>query len=214
MRARREPLRIFTSARSAGVIDLDDRLDAVDLALVEVVDLLADLAHAGQHPQQLAERAHLAQGLHLGQEVLEGEVLAGQHLAGHLLGLFGVERLLGLLDEGEHVAHVEDPRGHAVGVEQLEVGELLAGGREHDRHAGDRDHGQRGAAAGVAVELGEHDAVEADALVEGLRGGHRVLADHRVDHEQRLVGLHGVADLAQLRHERLRRSRGGRPCRR
>ena len=36
-------------------------------------------------------------------------------------GLAAVERLLGLLDEREDVAHVEDPRGHPVGVEDLEV---------------------------------------------------------------------------------------------
>ena len=84
------------------------------------------------------------------------------------LGLLGVEGLLGLLDEGEHVAHAEDARGHPLGVEDVEVGELLAGGGEHDRLAGDVPHRQRGTTAGVAVELGEDDAGEADAVVEGL----------------------------------------------
>ena len=59
---------------------------------------------------------------------------------------------------------------------------------------------QRRAAAGVAVELGEHDAGEADAVLEGLRGDDGVLADHRVDDEQDLVGLHGVADVGGLLH--------------
>ena len=80
-----------------------------------------------------------------------------------------VEGLLGLLDQGEHVAHAEDARGHPVGVEDVEVVELLAVGREHDRLAGDRRDRQRGTAAGVAVELGEHHAVEADAVEERLR---------------------------------------------
>ena len=62
-------------------------------------------------------------------------------------------------------------------------------------------HRQRGAAAGVAVELGQHDAVEADAVEERLRGGDGVLADHRVDDEQDLVGLHGVADVGGLLHQ-------------
>ena len=65
-------------------------------------------------------------------------------------------------------------------------------------HPGDR---QRGAAAGVAVELGQHDAVEADALGERVRGVDRVLADHRVDHEQHLVGVHRVADVGGLLHQ-------------
>ena len=60
---------------------------------------------------------------------------------------------------------------------------------------------QGGATAGVAVELGEHHAVVADAVEEHLRGGDRVLADHRVDDEEHLVGLHGVADVGGLLHQ-------------
>ena len=88
---------------------------------------------------------------------------------GGFLGLLLVEGLLGLVDEGEDVAHAEDAPGQAVGVEQVEVGQLLAGGREGDRLADDLLDRQRGAAAGVAVELGEDDAVER----EGLRGSSR-----------------------------------------
>ena len=115
-------------------------------------------------------------------------------LAAIVLGLLGVEDLLGLLDQGEHVAHAEDAAGHPVGVEDVEVLELLAGGREQDRLAGDLPDRQRGATAGVAVELGQHDAGEADAVAERLGGGDRVLADHRVEHEEDLVGVDGVAD--------------------
>jgi hypothetical protein len=60
-------------------------------------------------------------GLHLLEEVVEGEVLA----AGPCPPSSRPARrrsLLGLLDEGEHVAHVEDARGHPVGVEDVEVG--------------------------------------------------------------------------------------------
>ena len=73
--------------------------------------------------------------------------------------------------------------------------------REHDRLAGDLPHRQRGATAGVAVELGEHHAGEPDAVAERLGRGHRVLADHRVDDEQGLVRLHGVADVGGLLHQ-------------
>ena len=59
---------------------------------------------------------------------------------------------------------------------------------------------QRRTTAGVAVELGEDDAVVADAVEEGLRGGDGVLADHRVDDEEDLVGLDGVADVGGLLH--------------
>jgi hypothetical protein len=108
---------------------------------------------------------------------------------------------LGLLDEREHVAHAEDARRHALGVEDVEVGELLAGGGEHDRLAGHVPHRQCGATARVAVELGQDDAGESDTFLE--RGGGRdgVLTDHRVDDEQRLVGLHGVPDAGGLGHQ-------------
>ena len=59
--------------------------------------------------------------------------------------------------------------GHAVGVERLELVELLAGTGEEDRLADDLLHRQRGAAARVAVDLGEDHAVEADRLVERRR---------------------------------------------
>ena len=91
----------------------------------------------GSMPSRFADRAHLADRLHLLEEVLEGELVAAAELGGHLLGLVLVEGLLGLLDQGEHVAHAEDAGGHPVGVEDVEVLELLAVGGEHDRLAGD-----------------------------------------------------------------------------
>ena len=160
------------------------------------------LTGAGQHAQQVADRAHLADRQHLLEEVLQRE-LAGADLRGGGLGLLGVEDLLGLLDEAQHVAHAEDAAGHPVGVEDVEVLELLAGGREQDRHAGDLAHRQRRATAGVTVELGQHDAGEADALAERLGGGDGVLADHRVEHEDHFVGVDGVADRRGLAHQLL-----------
>ena len=196
MRARREPLMIFGVSALAGRHRADDRLDAVHLALVEVVERLAHLPHArAACPIIFFSEPGLAQLLHLAEEVLEREVLAGGELVRHLLGLAGVERLLGLLDEREDVAHVEDARRHAVGVEHLELGELLTGGRVQDRAAGDAGDRQRGTTAGVAVELGQHDAGEPDAVLERLRGGDGVLADHRVDDEEDLVGVERVADV-------------------
>ena len=79
-----------------------------------------------------------------------------------------LDRVLGLLDQRQDVAHAEDARGHAVGVEVLELVELLADRGELDRLAGDRLDRERRAAARVAVELRQHDAVEGDPLLERL----------------------------------------------
>jgi hypothetical protein len=85
-------------------------------------------------------------------------------------------------------------------VEELEVLELLARAREHDRPARDAGDRQRRAAAGVAVELGEHDAGETDAVLEGAGGGDGVLTDHGVEDEEDLVRLDGVPDVHGLLH--------------
>ena len=77
----------------------------------------------------------------------------------------------GLLDQADDVAHAEDAAGDALRVEVLERVELLAGAEQLDRLAGDGAHRERGAAAAVAVDAGEHDAGDADALVEGLARG-------------------------------------------
>ena len=60
-----------------------------------------------------------------------------------------------------------------------------------------------GAAAGVAVELGQDDAVEVDLAVEGLGGVDGVLAGHGVDDQQHVVRLDGVADVDELGHQLL-----------
>ena len=93
--------------------------------------------------------------------------------------------------------------GDALGMEVLQRIELLAGAGELDRGTRDVAHRQRGAAAGVAVHAGHDDAGDADRLVERLGGVDRVLAGHRVDHQQRLGRAGGGAYLAHLGHQRL-----------
>ena len=90
----------------------------------------------------------------------------------------------------EDVAHAEDAARHPVGMEQVEVGQALAGGGEGDGPADDLLDAQGGAAPGVAVELGEDDAVELEGVVEGPGRGHGVLAGHGVDDEERVVRRH------------------------
>ncbi len=133
-------------------------------------------------------------------EVVEREFALAEpgFLLGHLLL---VELLLRLLDQGEHVAHAEDAAGHAVGMELLERIEMLARADELDRHAGDGLDRQRGAAAGVAVELRHDHAVKLQRLVERLRAVDGVLAGHRIDHQIDLIGSHALVDHRELVHQ-------------
>ncbi len=177
------------SARSFGRHRTDDGLDPRHLGVVDLVGGLAELlGHARHEAQDPAERAHLLHLVQLLQEVVEGEAARQQPVRRARHDVL-VHRALGLLDQREHVAHAEDPVGHAVRVEQVEVAELLPGRREDDRAAHHLLHLERGAATRVAVELGEDHAVEGERLVEGPRGGHGVLAGHGVDDEERVVGI-------------------------
>jgi hypothetical protein len=109
--------------------------------------------------------------------------------------------LLGLLDEGDDVAHAEDAPGDAVGVEGLERVGALADADELDRLAGDGAHREGRTAAAVAVHPGQDDAGEADAGVEVLRGVDGVLAGEAVDDEEGLARLGRVADGLDLGHQ-------------
>jgi hypothetical protein len=68
-------------------------------------------------------------------------------------------------------------------MERLERVGLLAHADEGDGPSRDVADGERGAAARIAVHLGEDDRVDADGLVELFGDRDGVLAGHRVDDE-------------------------------
>ena len=86
-------------------------------------------------------------------------------------------------------------------MELVEVGQLLPGRREGDWAPDHLFHAQSRATAGVAVELRHDHAIDREGLVERFSSRYGVLAGHRVDHEERVVGLHRFADAANLVHE-------------
>src|SRR3954468_1324451 len=178
----------------------DDGLNAVHLRLVDLVDALELLAHAGNELDEAADRPHPPDHPVALEEVVEGE-LALHHPRLELLLLVLLHRLLRALDQREHVAHAQDARRHAVRMEILELVDLLADGDELDRSARHGLPRQRRAAARVAVELREDDAVERDALLEGERHVHGLLTGHRVEDEQHVRRLCDVPDALQLVHQ-------------
>ena len=143
----------------------DDRQLPLQHELVEIdtVELLLDLADAGQQAHDAGHAAKLLQLLQLlGQIVeIEGALL---HAGGDLSRLVGVDLVRRLFDQAHHVAHAENPPGDPLGVEVLEPVELLAGADELDRLAGHRPHRQRRTAAAIAIDAGEHDAADPDPL--------------------------------------------------
>ena len=183
---------------------VDDGFKARELLFV---DALRGLLHAGegadggQHLEDALHGAHLLDLPQLVAEVFEREAVAEQGLLGELLGLFAVERGFGLLDERHHVAHAQDAADDAVGMEGLEGVGLFAHADELDGLAGDVADGERRAAAGVAVHLGEDHAGEAEALVEVLRGVDGVLAGHGVGDEENLLRVEQLLEPLHLVHQ-------------
>ena len=93
--------------------------------------------------QFVHERAQAAHGAHLADlclEVVEIETFAGLELFGERQGLFFIDALSGFFDQRQDVAHAKNARGHALGVEGFQAGELFADASKLDRLAGDVAH--------------------------------------------------------------------------
>jgi len=88
-------------------------------------------------------------------------------------------------------------------MEGLDHIQLLAGTHELDGLAGGGPNRESSAATGVAVQLGQHHAVDAQRLVKGSGGVHRILAGHGIHHQQDLIGMDGSLHPLQLIHQGL-----------
>ena len=156
IRSRREPLMSSGRRRSSGVIDRMIASMRSSSRSSTFMPFSCWPAKPGIIPSSDRQRAHPADHLELGEEVLERELVAAQ-LALELLGLVLVELLLGLLDEA---TGRRPSRGSAApcgrGGSARTASSFSPVGGEQDRLAGDRLDRQRGAAARVAVELGHH----------------------------------------------------------
>ena len=110
---------------------------------------------------------------------------------------------MGFLDQRKDVSHAQDSRSHALGMEDLEALDLLGDADELDRHAGHMPHRKRGAAARVAVELGDNDAGQRQGIPKCAGSVDGVLALHGIHHEQRLDRPYRGVQVADLAHHRL-----------
>ena len=135
---------------------VDDRLDALQLVLgaaevgaARTASSRRGSCRAARSPSPSSSRRGAARGSPRGRT---RSCLSFFWSASACVAVVG---LLGALDQRQHVAHAEDARRDAVGMERLERVELLAGAGEEDRLAGDGAQRQRGAAARVALDLGE-----------------------------------------------------------
>ena len=103
----------------------------------------------------------------------------------------------------DDVAHAEDAVGDAARMEFLQRVHLFADTDQLDRLAGDGAHRKRRTAAAVAIHAGQHQAGDADPLVEGAGEIDRVLAGQRIRDQQDLMRRRDGLDLRHLGHQRL-----------
>ncbi|CAN4031461.1 Stage 0 sporulation A-like protein, partial [Dysosmobacter welbionis] len=153
----------------------------------------------GHHAGDLAQVTHIPQLLELFVVILQRQAVFPE-LFLQLGGLIFVVGLLGLFDEGQHIAHTQNAGCHPVRMEGLDHIQLLAGTHELDGLAGGGPNRESSAATGVAVQLGQHHAVDAQRLVKGSGGVHRILAGHGIHHQQDLIGMDGSLHPLQLIH--------------
>ena len=134
-------------------------------------------------------------------EIFERKAVATEDLGGKFVGLFLVDLRLGFFDEREDVAHAENARDDAVGVEGLERVVFFADADELDGLAGHLADGDRRAAAGVAVHFGKDDAGERELLMEFVGRADGVLSGHRIGDEQNFLRIEQALERLHLLHE-------------
>ena len=159
--------------------------------------MLANVTETRQKPQQPLQRAQLLHHAHLAQEIVKVKLPA--HQAPH--GLHGrlLVNLLGrLLHQPDNITHAQDAIRHTLRHKGPEHIQLLALAGEFDRLTRHRAHGERRTASGIAVQLGEHNTGEPHGLIEGGGHAHRLLTGSGIRHQQSLLRLQEVGQLAQL----------------
>ena len=88
------------------------------------------------HLEQSSERPQLADLFDLIAEIFQREIVAEQFFL-HFLGGILIDRLLHLVDQGQDIAHAQNARGNAVGMERLERIGFLAHADKFQRLPGD-----------------------------------------------------------------------------
>ena len=117
-----------------------------------------------------------------------------ERMASRILGMGDVLTLVEKAQKEVELADVEKMQKKLQGLH------LLAGADELDRltaHLADREGGTT---AGITIKLGEHRTGDPHLVVEGTGELGRLLADHRIHHQQYLIGLHSGADPHHLLH--------------
>ena len=114
---------------------LDHGFDHHEFSLIHRIGV--HIAHAGHHAEHRARSPHFFHLLELAEHVVHIEFIFPKPASG-LFHRFLILSVLGLFDQGEHIAHTQDAPCHSLGVEDLQILQLFAHAGELDGFAGDR----------------------------------------------------------------------------
>lgn len=106
------------------------------------------------------------------------------------------------VQQSRNVSHAQQPADEALGVECLEVVDVLARADEDDRRLSGSNGGQCTTTLGVTVEFGDDDGADGHRGLECLRLIARRLSDGRVHGEDDVVGRHHARHLLHLLEQR------------
>ena len=137
--------------------------------------------------------------LDLRHEIVEVELVLGDFLL-QAACFFLVVLFLSLFHERHDVSHAQDTVGHTRRMELVDGFHFLSRADEFDGLVHYRTDRQGRPAPGVAVQFGEHHAVEVQTVVEFLGCVHGILSGHGIYHEERLVGVDTVLDGGDFLH--------------
>ena len=160
---------------------------------------VVNFVHARDHFHQPPQGAHAFDQAHLLQEVgkIKRRLL---QLFLHFFNISEFNLFLRLLHQREHITHPEDATRHPLGMKRLESLNFFARTDEFDRLTAHFANRQRRATPGIAIELGEHSSGDSHLIVEGTGELCRLLTNHRIHHQQHLIGLYGTANPHHLLH--------------
>ncbi len=161
---------------------------------------IREWAYFREHAHELLERAHLFDLAELIAEIFEGEIVFAE-LAFEFAGFLFVDMLFGFFDQAEDIAHAENARDDAVGVERLERVVFFTDADEFYRGARNFADREGCAATGVTIELGENHTCDAELFVKFTRGANSVLPDHGVGDKQDFRGIQFALQHLQFVHQ-------------
>ena len=165
------------------------------------INLVSNLPHtAGQHAQQLTNRAHTAHLTQLIRKIFEGEI-ARDHPLRLLTGGLLVEGSFRSLNQAQHVTHAKDTGGKSVGIKNLDRFQTFTCAEEFNRHSGDRTDRYCSPTARIAVDLGEHQTCHRDRITEANGDIDRLLADHGINYQEHLRRFYTAGDGLQFVHQ-------------